>query len=127
VQADLLRREQSRCGSVRMEIITAPTNDDALLMLRTGQAAALPMDYPPAEELTTQPRTRANYQLASNIQYEPGVYGIGFAKNQQALRDTVQAALAELLKSGAYGAILQTWQVAAGAISQASINIATAR
>lgn len=124
VQADLLNREQAHCGLTPIRIISKPTNDDALLQLRTGQAAALPMDYPPAEELTSQPRTRPNYQLASTAQYEPGLYGIGFAKNQQALRDTVQAALAELITTGAYLAILQTWHVAAGAITQASINAA---
>lgn len=127
VQADFLRREQAHCGSAPMQIISKPTNDDALVQLRTGQVAALPMDYPPANELTTQPRTRANYQLASNTQYEPGLYGIGFAKNQQTLRDTVQAALAELIQTGVYLKILQAWHVTPGALTQASINIATAR
>lgn len=127
VQADLLSREQARCGTRRITILTTPTNDDALVLLRTGRAAALPMDFPPAEDLTARPRTRAYYQLASTTQYEPGLYGIGFAKNQQVLRDIVQAALATLIRTGVYRRILTTWHVADGAVSQSSINAARIR
>jgi hypothetical protein len=38
-------------------------------------------------------RTRAFYQLASTVQYEPGLYGIAVAKNNTVLRDALQAAL----------------------------------
>lgn len=126
-QADLLRREQAQCrpGS-KIIVVAEPTNDDALVQLRTGRVSALPMDYPPAKELTTSARTRAYYQLASTSQYEPGLYGIGFAKDQQVLRDTVQSALAELIRSGAYRAVLRNWNVADGAIRQASMNAAHA-
>jgi polar amino acid transport system substrate-binding protein len=124
VQFDLLTREQSHCVGRGIRIVTAPTNDDALLKLRTGEVAALPMDYPPAEALTVNPRTQGNYQLASTAQYEPGLYGIGVAKSQNALRDVVWAALAELIRSGVYMAVLQAWDVAEGAISAPSANAA---
>jgi len=124
VQADLMARQQSQCGDRPMHIIAEPTNDDALLQLRTGRAAALPMDFPPADNLTTQPRTRANYQLASTTQYEPGLYGIGFPKHQMALRDTVHTALAQLITSGAYLSVLKKWNVASGAVTRTSINAA---
>ena len=91
-----------------MHIIAEPTNDDALRQLRTGRAAALPMDYPTVDNRTTQPRTRANYQLPSTTQYEPGLlYGIGFPKHQTILRDTVQAELAQLITSGGYLSVLK--------------------
>ena len=124
VQADLMARQQSQCADRPMHIIAEPTNDDALLQLRTGRAAALPMDYPPADNLTTQPRTRANYQLASTTQYEPGLYGIGFPKHQTVLRDTVQTALAQLITSGGYLSALKKWNVASGAVTRTSINAA---
>lgn len=124
VQVDLLRREQTQCGSKRITVLKAPTNDDALLLLRTGRAAALPMDYPPAEDLTTAESTGANYQLASTSQYEPGPYGIGVAKNRTDLRDAVQQALARIIKSGTYRAVLKKWSVTSGAVSQALINAA---
>lgn len=128
VQADLLAREQAHCATGRrVTVINEPTNDDALLQLRTGRAAALPMDFPPAEDLTTQAKTQADYQLASTSQYEPGLYGIGFAKTQQALRDAVQSALAKLIQLGTYSQILSKWHVADGRIAQTSINASGVR
>lgn len=124
VQADLLRREQMHCATQPIRLVLEPTNDDAILQLRTGRAVALPMDFPPADDLTTQPRTRAFYQLASTTQYEPGLYGIGIAKDDQALRDVVQAALTALITSGDYRAVLQKWNVTPGAVAHASTNAA---
>jgi polar amino acid transport system substrate-binding protein len=123
-QQDLLERQQSKCARP-ITVLTAATNDDALVLLRTGRAAALLMDFPPAEMLTTDPHTRAHYQLASTAQFEPGLYGIGFAKGQDALRETVQAALAELLSDGAYAAVLRRWNVSQGAVPAVSTNAAT--
>jgi polar amino acid transport system substrate-binding protein len=123
-QQDLLKRQQGTCTRP-ITVLSAATNDDALVLLRTGRAAAMLMDYPPAEVLTTDPRTRAHYQLASTAQLEPGLYGIGFAKGQDALRQTVQAALAELLADGVYTAILSKWAVSQGAVSSVSTNAAT--
>jgi polar amino acid transport system substrate-binding protein len=90
--------------------------------VRLGKAAALPMDYPPADVLTTDPRTRPNYQLASTTQYEPGVYGVGFVKDERDLRDTVASALEQLMADGTYRRILDKWNVDAGSIRQIAIN-----
>jgi len=79
-------------------------------------------DYPPATELSTDPRTRSHYQLASTTQYEPGLYGIAVAKDQPRLRNAVKAALDQLIDSGEYAEVLRRWNVADGAVTQASIN-----
>ena len=121
-QATLLDQQQKNCGSTRMHLIVEPTNDDAILQLRIGKAAAMLMDYPPADVLTTDPRTRPHYQLASTTQYEPGLYGMGFPKTSRALRDTVQAALSQLMADGTYRKVLEKWSVLGGAIKQTAIN-----
>jgi polar amino acid transport system substrate-binding protein len=121
-QQDLLERSQSQCHGNPIEVVLEPTNDDAILQLRTGQATALMMDYPPAEALTTDPQTRGLYQLASNVQYEPGLYGIGVAKSSPMLRETVRAALGHLITSGAYAAVLNRWGVVGGAVRRVSVN-----
>ena len=41
--------------------------------------------------LTTDPRTHAQYELATTTQFEPGLYGIGIAKNDTVLRALVRA------------------------------------
>jgi polar amino acid transport system substrate-binding protein len=121
-QQDLLKRSQSQCPGNPIHVALTPTNDDAILQLRTGQAAALLMDFPPAKVLTTDPRTHGLYQLASDVQYEPGLYGIGIAKSNPMLRDIIRTALSQLITSGDYTAVLKNWDVAKGAVKQVSVN-----
>jgi polar amino acid transport system substrate-binding protein len=117
VQADLLQRSQRGCADDPMTIETFPTNADALVELRTGRASAVLNDYPPAAYLASDSRTKAYYQLASTVQYEPGLFGMAFAKDDTALRDAVQAALNELIESGVYTELLQRWGLGSGAIA----------
>lgn len=122
VQVDLLERSQSRCQGEPIEVWTHETNDDALVELRTGRAAAVLNDYPPAAFLATNERTSADYQLASDTQYEPGLYGIAVAKDRAQLRDSLQAALERLLASGDYERVLTEWDVAEGGVDHVSVN-----
>jgi polar amino acid transport system substrate-binding protein len=121
-QDDLLKRSQSQCRDNPMRVKLEPTNDDAILQLRTGQVAALLMDFPPAKALTVDPGTRGIYQLASDAQYEPGLYGIGVAKSNPMLRDIIRKALSQLIVSGAYLSVLRKWDVATGAVPNVSVN-----
>jgi polar amino acid transport system substrate-binding protein len=122
VQVDLLTRTQSNCGIHRIIVKAYPTNSDALLELRTGRAVAVLNDLPPAIFLVNDARTRSQYQLASTMQYEPGLYGIVVAKSQPGLRDAVQGALQELLRSGVYTDVLARWHVQTGAVLQITVN-----
>jgi polar amino acid transport system substrate-binding protein len=127
VQVDLLEHAQSNCAPDPITVRTYATNDDALVQLRTGRAAAVLNDYPPAAALTTDPTTGSRFQLASTVQYEPGWYGIGVAKGQRQLRNAVQGALQALITSGDYGRVLKKWNVGEGAIRKATINAGTGR
>jgi polar amino acid transport system substrate-binding protein len=82
VQEDLLKRSQKGCGARPIDIRTFDTNSDALLQLRTGRAIALLNDYPPAAQLANDPSSRTHYQLASTVQYEPGLYGLAVPKSR---------------------------------------------
>jgi polar amino acid transport system substrate-binding protein len=121
-QVDLLARAQRNCVGPRMDVKAYPTNSDALLRLRTGRAAAVLNDLPPAAFLVNDPRTRAHYQLATTAQYEPGLYGIAVPKGRPGLRDALKGALAELLEDRAYGRVLDRWGVRGGAVDRVSIN-----
>jgi polar amino acid transport system substrate-binding protein len=123
VQVDLLQHVQANCPPGEpIDVRRYSTNDDALVQLRTGRAAAVLNDYPPAVALTTDPTTGSRFQLASTVQYEPGWYGIGVAKSRPELRNAVQGALQNLVDSGHYGQVLRTWNVADGAVQGATIN-----
>ena len=127
VQVDLLSRAQARCGSSPIVVQEFPDSAQALLELRTGRAAAVLSDYPPAAELANGERTRAHFQLASDTQYEPGLYGAAVAKDRPRLRDAVHGALERLMASGEYERVLRAWQVERGAVRQPSINAAAVR
>jgi polar amino acid transport system substrate-binding protein len=121
-QVDLLARTQPNCVNKPIIVKTYPTNSDALVQLRTGRAAAVLNDFPPAVFLVNDVRTRAQYQLASTLQYEPALYGIAVAKSQHGLRDAVQGAMEQLLKNGEYSKILAHRHVLNGAVQQITIN-----
>jgi polar amino acid transport system substrate-binding protein len=122
VQVDLLARSQDRCGDTPIDVRTHRTNAHALVELRTGRATAVLNDYPPAAYLATDPRTQADYQLASDTQYAPGLYGIAVPKRQERLRDALQTALERLVSGGEYAAILRRWDVAEGAVPAVTVN-----
>jgi polar amino acid transport system substrate-binding protein len=122
VQVDLLARSQRRCGDRPIVVRTYDTNADALVRLRTGRAAAVLTDYPPAALLAGDPKTRGRFQLASTTQYEPGLYGIAVARRRPELRDAVREALDRVIRSGEYARIIARWDVQDGAIRETSIN-----
>ncbi len=122
VQLDLLQRAQKGCGARPIDIREFKTNNDALLQLRTGRAVALLNDYPPAVQLTSDPASRTHYQLASTVQYEPGLYGIAVGKANPELRDALHLALDQLMRGGVYRELLLRWGLSTGALQASSIN-----
>jgi polar amino acid transport system substrate-binding protein len=123
-QVDLLSRAQRQCHGRPIVVKQYDTNADALLQLRTGRVHAVLNDYAPAVAVTTDPKTRGQYQLASTTQYEPGLYGIAVAKDNQSLRETLESAVNALIRSGGYDQVLARWDVGEGAVPTASINAA---
>jgi len=122
IQVDLVKRAQPNCGAEPIKLLTYATNADALVQLRTGRADAVLNDFAPAAYLTTDARTKANYQLASTTQYEPGQYGIAVDKSQPAIRDALAGALSALSHDGTYKRILDHWGVGAGAVEDVTVN-----
>lgn len=122
-QIDLLERQQFRCERP-INVVPGATNAESLLFLRTGRVDAVLMDYPPAEQLTSDPATHAIYELAITTQYEPGLYGIALHKSDEGLRDAIFGALQQLHSSGVYESILFRWGVGGGAVTEISINAA---
>ena len=121
-QVDLLAQTQKGCGTERILVKTYLTNSDALVQLRTGRAVAVLTDLPPAVLLVNDERTKSQYQLASNAQYAPGLYGIVVAKTEPDLREAVRGALTVLLRSGVYADVLSRWHVQSGAVQQITVN-----
>ncbi|MBW6432829.1 ABC transporter substrate-binding protein [Actinoplanes hulinensis] len=121
-QEGMLQRIRARCGAVGMVIHSLGTNADAMMELRTGRVAAVLQDYPPASFLAADERTSAFFQLASDHQYETGLFGIAVAKDDTALRDCLRAALQRLIDSGTYADLLARWELSASAVTEATVN-----
>ena len=121
-QEEMLQGLQDDCGKRPITINSRRTNADAQVLLRTGRAAAVLIDFPPAAYLVNDSRTSAFYQLASDQQYEPGLFGIAVAKDNPALRDCLRAALERLIESGTYAELLARWGLSSSAVSEATVN-----
>ncbi len=122
VQVDLLARHQRSCRGNPIGVHEHGTNSDALLELRTGRVAAVLNDYPPAAYLANDDRTGAEFDLASDAQYEPGLYGIAISKKRPELRQAIRTAVARVIAVGEYETILEQWDVEDGGISNTSVN-----
>ncbi|MEU4693070.1 ABC transporter substrate-binding protein [Actinoplanes sp. NPDC023714] len=122
LQEDMLRTLAQSCGNRPLVIDSEPTNADALVLLRTGRVTAVPIDFPPAAYLVSDSRTGAFYELASEAQYDPGLFGIAVAKENTALRDCLREALQKLIDSGVYGELLARWGLTSSAVSTATVN-----
>ena len=109
-------------GATSSRSTTHGTNSDALLELRTGRAAAVLNDYPPAAYLASDPRTGTQFDLASVAQYDPGLYGIAISKDRPELRQAIRTALSRVITAGEYQAILEQWDVEDGGISATGVN-----
>ena len=125
-QEAMLRGLQKGCGDRPVDIDSEPTNADALVLLRTGRVAAVPIDFPPAAYLISEPRTSAFYQLASDELYEKGLFGIAVAKDNPALRDCLRGALERLMASGTYTELLTRWGLGSSAVPAVTVNGASA-
>jgi polar amino acid transport system substrate-binding protein len=126
VQDDLLRRSQHSCGTKKMIIKKFDSNTGAWDLLRAGKAVAVLNDYPPAAYMASDAKSRAYFQLASTVQYEPGLFGIAISKSNPALLDALRQALDRLIRSGAYGQLLQRWNVVGGGLPASSVNAGSA-
>ncbi|GIE33620.1 ABC transporter substrate-binding protein [Actinoplanes italicus] len=118
----MLVRLRKECGSRKLTIHSLPTNADAMVELRSGRVAAVLQDYPPAAFVTTDQRTSAFFQLASDHQYEPGHFGIAVDRDNDDLRDCLRDALQRLIDSGVYNDLLARWELSASGVKAATIN-----
>ncbi|OPX11527.1 ABC transporter substrate-binding protein [Mycobacterium sp. AT1] len=90
--------------------------------LRTGRVAAILNDLPSAAYISRTAGDGSIFEVVPGEPIDGGPYGIGFAKDDVALRDSVNKALGELITDGTYLKILQSWGVEQGALKESAIN-----
>ncbi|GAA3542787.1 ABC transporter substrate-binding protein [Amycolatopsis ultiminotia] len=117
--------QSTKCTQAGKQAITVTATDSDTQnqnQLRTGRVAAILNDLPSAVYISRTAGEGKFFEVVPGQPIEGGPYGIGFAKNNAKLRDTVKQALQELITDGTYGKILQSWGVEQGAVKEAAVN-----
>ncbi|MFI5783124.1 ABC transporter substrate-binding protein [Nocardia sp. NPDC051570] len=129
-QAELLQ-EDSPCpkaGKPDVQLSVFPKDADAQLAIKSGKVIADFMDKPAGGYLALTAEGGTAFELIDDAQYPNGVdatpNGIGVAKSQGGLPDSIQRALQALMDEGSYHRILEHYGQQGIAISKATINAA---
>lgn len=110
--------QNAECGE-KMRISQSEDAPTGLLQLDSGRAVATIVDYPVARMFTE--KKSGAYEVLPK-QYGTAPWGIAVSKSQAGLRDAVHRALQELIDSGEYRKILDTWKVGDSAVTEATVN-----
>jgi polar amino acid transport system substrate-binding protein len=125
-QENLATRSQAQCGKRPIILRAYDENAEAVVQLRAGSLDAILLDYPVAAALSTEPKTRTYFQLASDTQFEPIPGGIVVAKDRRQLRDVIGDAMNSLIDSGVYRQIFERWGMSEAMVSKSVVNAASA-
>ncbi|MFC6093490.1 ABC transporter substrate-binding protein [Saccharothrix lopnurensis] len=115
--------KEHRCLSGDAIQVTATDSDTQNQnQLRTGRVAAILNDLPTAVYVA---KTAGDGEFFEVVDLEPingGPYGIGVAKGNPQLTEALRGALQALIEDGTYTRVLDAWDVARGAVEQATVN-----
>lgn len=111
-----------RDGQPAVNVTATDSDTQNQNQLRTGRVAAILNDLPSAVYISRTAADGNAFEVVPGPPIEGGPYGIGFAKTNAALRDSVSAALGQLMTDGTYTKILESWGVEQGALKEPAIN-----
>lgn len=106
-------------GKKPITIIKIDSQDAVNQAVILGQADAFDADSPITQYAIKQ--SEGKLQTAGGI-YGAAPYGLAVAKDAGTLKDALQKAIQSMIDDGTYKQILDKWGVAAGGITQATIN-----
>ena len=124
-QADDIKAKSDACvkaGKKAITLLTYDSGEQATSAVVLGRADATAADSPVLAYAVLQ--TKGKLALAGKI-FGEAPYGIAVAK-KSALAQAIQEAFVAVKKDGSYDSILKKWGVEAGAVSNFTINGATA-
>ncbi|GAA4606179.1 polar amino acid transport system substrate-binding protein [Actinoplanes octamycinicus] len=115
VYVDMATAQAAKCTKKKATVVRSATPSVAVAR---GRADAALNDFPIA---ALDVQRDAGLEL-SGPQIEAIPYGIGVAKDREALTTAVQTALYAMIDDGAYDALLTKWKVTEGALRTGAIN-----
>ncbi|WP_282202519.1 ABC transporter substrate-binding protein [Kitasatospora fiedleri] len=124
VNEDAAKAQSDKCTAAGKSAITIQGYEhdgEALLKLKSGAAVADLNDYPVAAYNAQTSGGGKDFEVVGE-QIDPGLYGIGVAKDNTQLRDAIKAGLEALIANGEYAKILDKYNVKLGAVSSVTVN-----
>jgi len=112
----------AECSSNPIAIAALPTDQDALLQVQSGRAAAAFTQSPVAAYNAKTVGGGGQFELANSEQIAPNLLGFVFDKKNVQLRDAFQAAIQSLIDDGTYKKILDSHDVGDGAVVVSTVN-----
>ena len=122
-QEDVAKAQQAKCSAAGkpLKVLAFDRDTEALLQVKQGRAVADMNDFPVAAYNAKTSGGGNDFEVVGE-QIEAGPYGIGVRKEDTQLRDALQKALQALIDNGEYKKVLDTWNVAQGAVTSATVN-----
>jgi len=128
-QADFVKGQGDACSSAGSDPITAlelPTEGDALLAVRSGQAVADVFDAAPAAYTAETAGGGEQFEVVHDPDNPKGFgavpTGIGVLKANKDLTKALQTALQELIDDGTYKKLLDKYELSDYAVDSAELN-----
>jgi polar amino acid transport system substrate-binding protein len=113
---------ENECAGNPIDIGSFPSDRDALMQVQSGRSeAAFTQDAVGAYN-AKHIGGGNQFEIGNSEALLPVPVGIVFTKESTQLRDAFQAALKEVIASGAYDDILAKWDMSGGSFKDASIN-----
>lgn len=121
-QAKMVEAASAKC-TTPVNIMSIPKMPDVLQAVRTGRADATVNGYATSVYTTAhQTGNGRGLEALPNIRLAVGYLGMLTAKDNPELRDTVAAALQQMVDSGAYEAIMKKWNLGPLAVKTVKVN-----
>ncbi|RJO72552.1 ABC transporter substrate-binding protein [Nocardia panacis] len=112
----------TRAGKSAITITETESDNQNQTQLRTGRVQAIVNDLPTAVYVSRTAGAGKFFDVVPGEPIDGGPFGIGVAKQNRALTETLQKAVNGLIADGTYGKILHAWGVEKGAIKEAVVN-----
>lgn len=121
-QGKMVEAASAKCQTP-IDIMAIPKMPDVLQAVRTGRADATVNGYA-TSVYTTEHQTGngKGLQALPDIRLAVGYLGMLTAKDNPQLRDTVVAALQQMVDSGAYETIMKKWSLGPLAVKTVKVN-----
>ena len=124
-EALLTQFNADQCASSPIQVTALPNDQDALLQVQSGRAAASFTQEPVGRYNAAQISGGNAFEVANTETLYPNPLGLVFTKDDTELRDAFQAALQSLIDDGTYTEILDARDLGSGAVDEATINAGT--